>query len=704
MTTKTSPSFIFPLSNFLTRRDSEGLGGLLSRTVTMAAIADFLFKGENVVVVGNELRELIGDELAKSIAEVPKLDDSVLKAFVQFSRDKSQDLKWSDIIQNYKWVSNSLVESFRVISACDTQKEGWTQIMLNYQSLVLQNSTALLEFEMMSVEQHGDLPPLTTLLNIVLEAKELYDSRFSLLETTNPFNESVFIRDEKDLGLSVLLKYLSNYILKGELLAQRFVEFFSKVRLRMGLERVQLIDNTLRQLYNVRDSSDIADEKLRIFQQLVESIHARRIDLGFSIKGSNDLNTSDFHILLLQYINILEKYSKSPVANSAEYLKSINVSNYDDKELVKIEEDLAEWVKSVEDSQLFVKTIENNASSSLKKYQGLLDIIIFLKIAQKRAEEMDNFYTWKTFTSKLTKYQQKLISALQPGASENWVELTKTWYFKECLRRVTRFSTQNPGSDFVTYVELSQLIASNYPGIIASILRDRKLNKASKKSLKLDQRNLHVSQEGNRTNFEGKEYNTALSFNINLPEELSDKTVYIASSKQAVNDSLESVYYINIASEQNMRELIHASQVKNEISQEGIDQKLSLARMLAKSLLESSVQLKCYITQSSNIILDCHSEIQSMIKDQWQDERLKSIRLGTDQNNALIEFLLNDSSKGFYIYDYISANNQLSLYQQAQKVKAMENAGYRTIYFDPILMANDQDYFIQFHKLLNDAN
>ena len=126
--------------------------------------------------------------------------------------------------------------------------------------------------------------------------------------------------------------------------------------------------------------------------------------------------------------------------------------------------------------------------------------------------------------------------------------------------------------------------------------------------------------------------------------------------------------------------------------------------MLAKSLLESSVQLKCYITQSSNIILDCHSEIQNMIIDQWQDERLKSIRLGTDQNNALIEFLLNDSSKGFYIYDYISANNQLSLYQQAQKVKAMENAGYRTIYFDPILMANDQDYFIQFHKLLNDAN
>lgn len=691
---------LFPLSTYLDHESREGteFNEENSRLILLAGIAEVLSQGQNVAIIGDELRGLVQEDIAAAlrIASAHSKSDG----YGTDSSSTNEDLNWNELLNSQRILVKELLYNFELTKSACINGETWPGILHQYQALIAENQTSLIDFQLRSNETRNKVQHLSEILETVGEAEKLYLSKFRLIESTNPFCESVFVQNDDQLSLSVLLKYLSNYIVKAQLVAERYVEFFNRLLNQLSLQSSNETSRLIFELKNIKSAPITQQEKLKKLSELSQSVKGSVYKECLPTAYAESKSNTNLSRLIEKSINHLEHIRRNQSIANSVYLKSVNSKNHPDEELIQIEKDFHALLESIDDSQIFKRKIESNAFSSLKMYNSLLDIITFLQVSFDQLEEMEEFYKWKTFANSIPKPQQQVISALAASNSRNWEEGVKAWYYKFCLQQITRFNSQTPSDSLDRYEKNVELIDADYIGIIKHLVKSRNF----------EDLNTAMADIGNHefgtTVAKDIEDNSVrvLDFKSEIPKFPTANTIYFLSNS-ITNTRIEHPFYrLNLAQVSSEIGLIHHSQVKNSISVEDLGNKLNIARLLSKSILEAKSTISCYITSSSNIIIDCDEETTKLIVEHWQGESMKYIRLGGDADKGLIEFLLNDSLNAIYVYDYIDSSNHLSLYRQIQKNKALQNAGYRTVYFNPILMATNTDYSLEFQELLKVEN
>ncbi len=691
---------LFPLSTYLDHESREGteFNEENSRLILLAGIAEVLSQGQNVAIIGDELRGMVQEDIAAAlrIASAHSKSDG----YGTDSSSTNEDLNWNELLNSQRILLKELLYNFELTKSACINGETWPGILHQYQALIAENQTSLIDFQLRSNETRNKVQHLSEILETVGEAEKLYLSKFRLIESTNPFCESVFVQNDDQLSLSVLLKYLSNYIVKAQLVAERYVEFFNRLLNQLSLQSSNETSRLIFELKNIKSAPITQQEKLKKLSELSQSVKGSVYKECLPSAYSESKSNTNLSRLIEKSISHLEHIRRNQSIANSVYLKSVNSKNHPDEALIQIEKDLHALLESIDDSQIFKRKIESNAFSSLKMYNSLLDIITFLQVSFDQLEEMEEFYKWKTFVNSIPKPQQQVISALAPSNSRNWQEVIKTWYYKHCIQQITRFDTHTPSISFDNYEKNLELIDADYIGIIKHLVKSRIFEDLDTAMADIGNHELETMVVKDIEDYSRQ----LIDFKSEVPKSPAANTIYFLSNSTS-NTRIEYPFYrLNLAKLKSEKGLIHHSQVKNSISDEDLGNKLNTARLLSKSILEVKSTINCYITNSSNIIVDCDDETTKLIVEHWQGESMKYIRLGSDEYNGLIEFLLNDSLNAIYVYDYINSSNHLSLYRQIQKNKALQNAGYRTVYFNPILMATNTDYSLEFQELLKVEN
>ncbi len=691
---------LFPLSTYLDHESREGteFSEENSRLILLAGIAEVLSQGQNVVIIGDELRGVVQEDIAATVRMASA--HSKTDGHDTDSSSTNKDLNWNELLNSQRILVKEQLCNFELTKSACINGETWPRILHQYQALIAENQTSLIHFQLRSNETRNKVQHLSAILETVGEAEKLYLSKFRLIESTNPFCESVFIQNDDQLSLSVLLKYLSNYIVKAQLVAERYVEFFNRLLNQLSLESSNETSRLIFELKNIKSAPITQQEKLKKLSELSQSVKGSVYMECLPSAYAESKSNTNLSRMIEKSISHLEHIRRTQSIENCVYLKSVNSKNHPDEELIQIEKDLLALLESIDNSQIFKRKIESNAFSALKRYNSLLDIITFLQVSFDQLEEMEEFYKWKTFVNSIPKTEQQVISALAASNSRNWQEGIKTWYYKHCLQQITRFDTHTPFTSFDNYEKILELIDSDYIGIIKHLVKSRNFEDLNTAMADIGNHELETMVVKDTEDYSGQ----LIDFKSEVPKSPTANTIYFLSNSIS-NTRIEHPFYLlNLAKLNSEKGLIHHSQVKNSISDEDLGNKLNIARLLSKSILEAKSIINCYITSSSNIIFDCDDETTKLIVEHWQGESMKYIRLESDKQNGLVEFFLNDSSNAVYIYDYIDSSNHLSLYRQIQKNKALQNAGYRTVYFDPILMATNSDYALDFQELLKDEN
>lgn len=691
---------LFPLSSYLDHKSREEIefSEENSRLILLSGIAEVLSQGQNVVIIGDELKGIVQEDIAVALSLVSAYSKS--DGHGTLSSSASEDLNWNELLNSQRILVNELLYNFELTKSACINGETWPGLLHQYQALIAENQTSFIDFQLRSNETRNKVQPLSEILKTVGVAEKLYLSKFRLIESANPFCESVFVQNDDQLSMSVLLKYLSNYIVKAQLVSERYVEFFNRLLNQLSLQSSHETSRIIFELKNIKVAPVTHQEKLKKLSELSESLRGSVYKECLPSVYAEAKSNTTLSKLIEKSISHLEHIRRNPSIENSVYLKSVNSKNHPDEELIQIEKDLYQLLKSIDDSQILKRKIENNAFSSLKKYNSLLDIITFLQVSFDQLEEMEEFYKWKTFVNSIPKAQQRVISALAASNSRNWEEGVKAWYYKFCLQQITRFNSQTPSDSLDRYEKNVELIDSNYKGIIKYLVKSRIFENLDSTTT------LGGNHEFGTTVAKDIEDNSVrvLDFKTKIPKFPTANTIYFLSNS-ITNTRIEHPFYrLNLALVSSEIGLIHHSQVKNSISVEDLGNKLNIARLLSKSILEAKSTISCYITSSSNIIIDCDEETTKLIVEHWQGESMKYIRLGGDADKGLIEFLLNDSLNAIYVYDYIDSSSHINLYKQIQKNKALQNAGYQIVYFDPILMSSKQEYSLEFQELLQVEN
>lgn len=518
--------------------------------------------------------------------------------------------------------------------------------------------------------------PLTQIFHKI-KIDELTDHDLIIKKVQNHLNELNELRNDyvNSLEQEIHLLKESNVLkikeIKDEILAVKvLIDSFEDQHGLNPVEKPGLLN------FNKQDKEkyDQFTELVKQIKKIQNSIYGKYSSEHFHFSEYSLMELKDKIVTALEVLPDIEDTLHN---QSRILIKRINHLN-DTKFVFSVLYDrLISLLKEMNESGLYNENFECNARSTLMQHEWIENLVKDLDIEVKQLKILPRFFQWTNYLSQLDIKSKKLILSLMAFPKSLWTEIFENsylYYYKN--EKITINS-------LVDEERYNQLVAD------LKIVKDHLIGQ----SQKIRERFHQAIFEYYKTNDTKKYKNLRETGKMDgLLYEIDKFPNYIPSvyleSSESIDSSTIALYYgeekiqINIISGDDPGfNVLNQSFLNLEIKDIPLAERISSARLLAKSFLEVTDRFKIYHLPVASLIVADNDVLPNAVEEAFDPKTLKHVQIGNKKEDILLETMLITDQPVYLICSngILDQNFNNSLLWQIHLMDGMKNAGIKVI-------------------------
>lgn len=362
-----------------------------------------------------------------------------------------------DVSKDYKseYVRSKLVYETS-LNLCTNQIEGlnkavlgsrkWRQVAYQYQSVeVVDHFNVLHDLEDRWFD--FDQSELYSIRGRIQKAQNIFDPEYIHLKLLSPFSDEI-LKEKNSIELAQrvqkqLLLLDKTHTELNQLIAVKKhsrKEQLDQAYIRItSLLRSIEIENKLEEQFSVQKEQksnwfkkEVRSKEANGQELLKELGHlvATLVNLKVIPQGNSIENLTEAQSFLQ---NLRKEWNSTINAALSQFVKRMNVVNFDDQAMVELDEKLNRQIASLNRYKIFPSELENRANNLNGKLEFVRNLIVELKRGLYLLSNYPDFIEWDKFMISVDDKTRHIINKLTQAPRIFWLSIFDKWYLRKIL-------------------------------------------------------------------------------------------------------------------------------------------------------------------------------------------------------------------------------------------------------------------------------